>query len=162
LQEEDVITTRVVVILLALAGAALAFGAPAFAARVTAKVYLGSRPVGCLIRYSTGDWDSPTVHLGKHGRDIRATAGMAERVGYARERPGGIWYVNLYGKRPARTIGTVRRVTATLWTAYSGLGARARRVGYAVGRDAAVGAISLMLGSFAQVRRDDMCRLKND
>ena len=85
------LTTRVVVILLALAGAALAFGAPAFAARVTAKVYLGSRPVGCLIRYSTGDWDSPTVHLGKHGRDIRATAGMAERVGYARERPGGIW-----------------------------------------------------------------------
>lgn len=75
---------------------------------------------------------------------------------------GASGYVNLYGKRPARTIGTVRRVTATLWTAYSGLGARARRVGYAVGRDAAVGAISLMLGSFAQVRRDDMCCLKND
>jgi hypothetical protein len=155
-------TIRVVLVSLALTSASLAFGAPAFAARVTAKLYLGSRPVGCLIRYSTGDWDSPTVHLIREARDIRATAGMAEGVGYARERPGGIWYVNLYGQRPVRTIGTVRRVTATLWTAYSGLGMHARKIGHAVGPDAAVGAISLMLGNFTQVAGDDMCHLKND
>jgi hypothetical protein len=63
--------------------------------------------------------------------------------GYARERPGDVWYVRetLSGD----PIGTVRRRTPRIWDAYLGLGSRAHRVGWARGARPGVGAAALLV-----------------
>jgi hypothetical protein len=63
-------------------------------------------------------------------------------LGYARERPGGVWDVRVTVS--GNPIGTVRYRTARIWDAYLGFGKHARHVGWAEGSRPAVGAVALL------------------
>jgi hypothetical protein len=66
--------------------------------------------------------------------------------GYARMRPGETWYVEAFFAEPprVRTIGTVRRRSASIWDAYRGLGPHAHHAGWAEGTRAPIGAAALL------------------
>ncbi|HZQ64993.1 MAG TPA: hypothetical protein VFA66_07190 [Gaiellaceae bacterium] len=69
------------------------------------------------------------------------------QYGYARMRAGEFWYVEaFFAESPhVRTIGTVRKRTSRIWDAYRGLGAHARRIGWATGSYPGVGAVALLV-----------------
>jgi hypothetical protein len=66
-------------------------------------------------------------------------------TGYARIRPGPVWYVNFYARGRVVTIGTVRLRKAGVWDAYCGLNGAAYHFGYATGPNAGLGAVGLIL-----------------
>jgi hypothetical protein len=66
-------------------------------------------------------------------------SGLCE-YGHARMNNSELWYV----KVGSETVGTVRKRTGRIWDAYQGLGAKAKRVGWAIGAHPEVGAVALL------------------
>ena len=66
-------------------------------------------------------------------------SGLCEN-GHARMNNSELWYV----KVGSETVGTVRKRTGRIWDAYQGLGAKAKRVGWAIGAHPEVGAVALL------------------
>jgi hypothetical protein len=100
--------------------------------------------VGPYSLEGTSDYLDPAGSLSGGGGFVLALSLMATNVGYAREHASGFWYANVFTS-PVETIGFVRRVSANEWDSFCGTGPRARRVGYAFGRDATEGAIALLI-----------------
>jgi hypothetical protein len=128
-------------------------------AAATAKTYLfvGKKQVGQLVQDSPGSrvYDVLTldgegvgyVSILRNGSVLVGDSYTAFANGYARPRPGGTWNVNAYFKGGITSFGTVRRRDAGTWIAYHGTGSKARRVGFATGPHADLGAVAVLLVS---------------
>jgi hypothetical protein len=127
---------------------------------VPTSLYLGTKRISVLswidygplfeVPVSSGAGDTTWVALRRGIVWVLdpGSLGPDEHIGYARRKPGGLWYVNswTFAKEPVVTIGTVRRSSISgRWDAYCGLGGHARHYGYATGPHPALGAVALLL-----------------